>query len=154
MTALNIGAGADRRDGYVSVDLRPEVADVVASADALPYGDGEVDEILAFDILEHFPRARTDAVLEEWRRVLRPGGVLSVRVPNMWQLCRWVVEGHDVASAILNIYGGHRWGPDGNLDTHHWGWRPEDLEAELGGHGFRVISDDLALNFTVTAERM
>lgn len=156
---LNLGSGADRRDGYISVDLRPEVADVVADVRKLPWDDGEVDEILALDCLEHLPPNQTLIALAEWRRVLAPGGTLTVRVPNLDQLCRLIVDRSDagkpeaVELLIRNIYGGHKYGPDGELDHHCTGWTPALFIALLAQARFEVTSNDLALNMTVEARK-
>jgi SAM-dependent methyltransferase len=148
---LNIGAGDERREGFVSVDLREDVADVVAPADRLPYGDDSVAEILALDILEHFPAFRTQDVLAEWKRVLEPGGRLTVRVPNLLALSRAIVEDRHPAVIIRNIYGGHRWGPDGSWDAHHHGWVPRMLYDELLCADFAVVDSDDQLNMTFRA---
>ncbi len=149
---LNLGGGDERIAGAITVDLRPECADVVADVGSLPFPDGSAEEIYALDVLEHIPAARTDAVLAEWRRVLRPtGGRLVVRVPNMLMLSQWLVEGRQVEAVIRNIYGGHRWGPDGAYDAHHHGWTPELFERDLQRNDFTVMENDMQLNMTVVA---
>lgn len=156
---LNLAAGDDRREGYVSVDLRPDVADVVADVRSLPYDDGSVDEILALDCLEHFPADQTQAILAEWRRVLVPGGLLTLKVPNLYQLARLIADRTErrswdaVRLLIRNVYGGHRWGPEGSWDAHHHGFVPETLYQELDRAGFDVVSDDLSLNNQVEAKK-
>jgi SAM-dependent methyltransferase len=151
---LNIGAGDDRRDGYWSVDLRPDVADVVADITRLPFADDSVAELFASDLLEHFPATKTQGLLAEWRRVLAPGGKLTLRVPNLLALARLLIEHpHTRPDVIRNIYGGHRFGPDGAWDTHHTGWTPDLLHEELTRAGFVVMSDDGQPNNTVTAMR-
>ena len=145
---MNVGGGDDRRPDFLTVDLRSDVADIVAPADQLPVADGSVEEILATDILEHFPAQRTGAVLAEWLRVLEPGGKLTVRVPNLLRLSEWIVAGKRVEDAIRNIYGGHRWGPDGAWDTHHTGWTPRLFESLLVDSGFWFDEIDDALNMT------
>lgn len=146
-----VGCGSDRRRGYVNVDLRADVADVVASGDHLPFRGGSVDEVLALDILEHFRADDTQRVLGEWRRVLADGGRLVVKVPNLLQLAKWIVAGHRVPGAIRNIMGGHRWGPDGSWDCHHHNFTPETLEAEFAQADLAIISNDEALNMTAVA---
>jgi nitroreductase/SAM-dependent methyltransferase len=47
----------------------------------LPYGDGTVDTVVLPQVLEHMPAP--EAVLDEVRRVLRPGGCLVVSVRNI-----------------------------------------------------------------------
>jgi ubiquinone/menaquinone biosynthesis C-methylase UbiE len=160
MIRLNLGSGDDRRDGFVSVDLREDVADVVCDVRKLEgYADGEVEEILAKDLLEHFPASETADVLTEWARVLRPGGTLTLKCPNVYQLARAIVAYSDlgrdqvVVDLIRNIYGGHRYGPDGIWDQHHTGWVPAQLHTMLNEAGFDVLSDDGALNNTVTCRR-
>jgi predicted SAM-dependent methyltransferase len=51
-----------------------------------PAADGSVDEILASHVMEHIPAAEPRIfVMNEAHRVLRPGGVFTVRVPNAAQ---------------------------------------------------------------------
>lgn len=159
---LNLGSGDLHLDGYVNVDLREDVADVVCDAtDLSRWADGAAFEIKATDLLEHFPASRTDAILAEWARVLCPGGRLILKVPNVEALAEVIVrmshagERNDraVAVCIKNLYGGHRWGPDGAWDTHHTGWTPRLLTAVLDRAGFDVVSVDGELNMTVEAKK-
>lgn len=151
---LNLGCGDRRMDGYVNIDLRPGVADVAADAAVLSFAaDRTVDEIVALDLLEHFPQVRTQAVLAEWHRVLIDGGRLTVKVPNLHAICVQIAAGVQVDMLIRNIYGGHRWGPGGAYDTHHTGWTPDLLAAELAKAGFEVLHNDLGLNMRVVARK-
>lgn len=148
---VNLGAGDDQRAGYLSVDLRPEVAEVVADVRRLPFADGSVSEVLALDVLEHFWRDQTMLILAEWRRVLRPDGLLVLRVPNLAELGARAARGMDLANVIQNIYGGHRCGPGGSWDTHHWGWTPATLTLDLAQARFRVVDSDREPNMTFRA---
>lgn len=79
---LNLGAGLDRMpapwvnvDAYGTPDLRWDLNDT-----PFPWADGSVDLIYAAHIFEH---------LEDWwpafrecGRILRPGGLLEMRVPD------------------------------------------------------------------------
>ena len=82
---LNIGADRTQIAGFLSVDFNPDVhPDVLAEADHLPFEDDSVDEIYASHVLEHMPyQSKT---LEEWLRVLKPGGMLTVAVPDIDQI--------------------------------------------------------------------
>ena len=60
---------------------RASAADIRASGDDLPmFADGSLDFVVARHNLEHY----VDVVktLQEWRRVLRPGGHLAVVLPD------------------------------------------------------------------------
>jgi SAM-dependent methyltransferase len=78
-------------DRYVGVDwcntLHGLHADVVADiGKPLPFKDGSVDSVVAFEVLEHVMEPAL--VLAEAQRILKPGGVLMLSVPFQW----WVHE--------------------------------------------------------------
>jgi SAM-dependent methyltransferase len=91
--ALTVGVGITReaemlarRTRLVAIDRAPidprcvEIALATrADAAALPFGDSVFDAVFLFDVLEHIDEDQR--VLEEIRRVLRPGGSLLLTVP-------------------------------------------------------------------------
>jgi predicted SAM-dependent methyltransferase len=104
---LNLGCGPDLRDGYTNVDFRaPEqlgpgayvhhFQQVDLSSFPWPWEDDSVDEVMMLDFLEHFPRHRTQGILQECRRILRKGGVLVVQVPDMEITCQVIAGIGDV----------------------------------------------------------
>ena len=81
---LNVGSGYQQISGFQSVDFDEKLnPDVVAPIDKLPFPDDSVDEIYASHVLEHVPMG--SKALEEWLRVLKPGGMLTVAVPDIVQ---------------------------------------------------------------------
>lgn len=83
---LNLGCGNRHIPGFVNVDLAgnwckkpPDLAHDITQP--LPYADGSVDEIHAYHVFEHFYRYDADAILDDWVRVLRPGGRLVLELP-------------------------------------------------------------------------
>lgn len=86
---LNLGCGNDIKQGYVNVDFRqthPAVMKVDLSVLPWPFQDASADEILMLDFLEHFPYARTEQILREVHRILKPGGEVQIQVPDFEQL--------------------------------------------------------------------
>jgi predicted SAM-dependent methyltransferase len=85
---LNLGCGWDHRAGYLNVDLhdfhKPDLIADVTDLAMLP--GGYYREIVAQDILEHISRTRTLDVLIRWSRLLAPGGMLTLRVPSLFDL--------------------------------------------------------------------
>jgi predicted SAM-dependent methyltransferase len=72
-------------NGFLNVDIRPlPNVDIVADvAKGLNFADHIVDEILSCGTLEHFYIPTVLEILKEMWRVLKPGGKLTVGVPNL-----------------------------------------------------------------------
>jgi predicted SAM-dependent methyltransferase len=86
---LHLGCGKRHLPGFVHIDAveYPHV-DHVATIDNLSFiPDDSIELIYNCHVLEHFKRKEVGRVLTEWRRVLQPGGVLRVSVPNFSVLC-------------------------------------------------------------------
>ena len=79
---LNLGCGTDIKPDWVNLDSShlPGV-DIVHDIAALPlpFPDGQFEEILCRDILEHLDYA---PVLRDIHRIMAPGGLLRIRVPH------------------------------------------------------------------------
>lgn len=85
---LNLGSSNRLLPGYVNADLLPEhKPDVICSVDKLDFAqDGAYDLVRASHVLEHFTVADCKRVIEEWKRVIRPGGYLVVCCPDYIRL--------------------------------------------------------------------
>lgn len=59
----------------------------------LPFEDNSVDLIYSSHTLEYFDRAEINDVLKEWRRILKPGGILRLAVPDFYIMARLYVDG-------------------------------------------------------------
>jgi SAM-dependent methyltransferase len=59
----------------------------------LPFADGTVEAIYSSHFLEHVRREDALAFLRECHRVLRPGGVVRLVVPDLRRLARLYLEG-------------------------------------------------------------
>lgn len=82
---LNLGSRDRQIPGFLGMDIDSGIpgVDIVGDiADLSRFANGEIAEIYASHVLEHFPHARTPEVLKEWARVLEPGGILYVAVPD------------------------------------------------------------------------
>lgn len=92
---LDIGSGYGRKDGFKRADIDPDVKpDFLCEADNLTeICDGEVEEAHAFHVLEHLPERKTFGCLREWWRILKSGGVLHLKVPDVGSACKDWVEG-------------------------------------------------------------
>ena len=79
---LNLGSGADIREGYTNVDMNvyDQPNTLVGEITDLPdLPSSNFDEIIAQDILEHIKFRDTLRALHEWNRLLAVGGRLYIR---------------------------------------------------------------------------
>ena len=143
---LNLGCGYDRRDGYLHVDTDPRTnPDLLADVREMSSLPSEhFDEIAAFDVLEHLPRLDTDRALAEWSRLLRPGGILRLRVPSFLHLVeRLLCGGYDSdehhRSTMHLAYGTQAHAGD----FHHTSFTPLTLRQHLHRAGFAVRDADI-----------
>lgn len=85
---LNLGSGnveigsAPSLEGFLRVDINPEVApDILANVEDLEtVASDSVEEIFASHIFEHL--SHKSLALWEWKRVLMPGGLITVAIPD------------------------------------------------------------------------
>jgi predicted SAM-dependent methyltransferase len=91
---LNIGCGAVTRPGWINVDLDGRADLRLDVRRPLPLREASVVEIYCEHLLEHlaFP-GEVETVLQDWCRVLAPGGLLSVGVPETADVLQAYVSG-------------------------------------------------------------
>ena len=83
MKKLNLGCGIYKKEGYVNLDWDEKVQpDVVHDFNAFPYPfpDNTFGLIEAVHVLEHLDRPFS--VMAELHRILKPGGLLIIKVPH------------------------------------------------------------------------
>jgi SAM-dependent methyltransferase len=135
---LNIGAGAKRPEGFLSVGLEPE-HDVVCDVRSIPLPDGCAEEAMAIHVLEHLDRWDAPAALAEWRRVLKPGGLLILELPDFLKCCAAVLRGAPAREGLLGIWGDPEMRDP--LMMHRWGWTVDELKRELRAAGFSKVRE-------------
>lgn len=118
---LNLGAGSVPVPGYKPLDIK--TGDCIYP---LKYADGSVDEVRASHVLEHFGMADSLNVLQDWARVLKPGGVLKIAVPNF----DWVVQ-HYYDAVPYPMEGYVVGGQTDKDDWHHSLWTERKLSKYL-----------------------
>lgn len=79
---LIMGSGTMRSEGWVSIDIQDDGADLLWDLEfPLPWPENSVESIVAQDVLEHLHGWRR--ILVGWLDMLRVGGSISIRVPDM-----------------------------------------------------------------------
>lgn len=112
---LNLGCNDLPLFDFTNIDIDPRVKpDVVADCLQLPYEDNTVDEIYAGHLLEH--TAIYENALAEWYRVLKPGGKITITVPDTGKALEQYKKGI-ISLELLNqvVFGAD----DRNEQNHH-----------------------------------
>jgi FkbM family methyltransferase len=142
---LNLGSGGVPYKGYLSVDMYDRRAHVQMDITKLDFDDNSVTEILASHVFEHLNPYHSIAILEDWLRVLKPGGKLIMEMPDIEGLCkRFVTASTGERYGILNaIYGSVNTtdvgGPDNITSPHLFGWWRQSLWDHMTNAGFTNI---------------
>src|SRR6266478_5100332 len=84
-----VGVELDVVGARLSHELYPGLRITRADAQLLPFADGSFDAVFSLGLIEHFDNPTP--ILQETRRVLRPGGITICSVPNLEprSFCRW-----------------------------------------------------------------
>jgi predicted SAM-dependent methyltransferase len=131
---LHLGSGWVRKEGWVNIDLvlsKPDIAWNLVTG--IPFETGTVDAIFHEHVFEHIEVRDGFAFAQECLRVLKPGGVLRIGVPD--------------AGALLESYAG----------TGDPAWarsRPTPMLAVHSlfyGHDHRAMYDEQTLTLLLRA---
>ena len=124
---LNIGAGSTVIEGFTPIDRK-----LGTEAFPLPYADGSVDEIRASHILEHFTFGDAQKAMEEWSRVLKPGGRIRISVPDVDKVLK-----DETPNRLFYLMGGQMHADD----IHKSAYDRNRLTALMQQNGLRQIKD-------------
>ena len=110
---LNVGCGRCVHPDWLNVDLDPQhpLVQRVNLLTGLPFEDGRFDAVYHSHVLEHLEPTAARRLIVECRRVLRPGGILRIAVPDLEQITRLYLETLDrcVRTPNATDLGRHRW---------------------------------------------
>lgn len=166
---LHIG-GVEPRAGWILLNIQPGPGvDHVGSCTSLPFPDASIDEIYASHVLEHLSFVdELPQALREMQRVLKPGGVARISVPDFEIICSLFASPHfpkDQRYALMTVaFGGqtdphdfHKVGLTYDLLGHfalHAGFTRMRRVPEFGlfedSSGAAILGVPLSLNVEIT----
>ena len=159
---VNIGCGTKAPDGWYNIDNSPTIwlsripaaAKLLGTAawprsvhrhdvlKGLPFADETVDCIYSSHTFEHFTYQQSLALTKECLRVLKPGGILRLVVPDLERIARdYLADSNPMASHrfIERLLLSHSWRDLLHPGAHHSQmFDARSLTAMLGESGFEA----------------
>jgi predicted SAM-dependent methyltransferase len=137
---LHLGCGKRHITDFLHVDVAAQAhVDRVADVRNLDFIDDEsADLIYACHVLEHFGRYEYESVLREWFRVLKPGGILRLSVPD-FAACAALYYEEGLVDGLSGLIGLVSGGQKDEYDCHKMVFDQELLTQELLSVGFRKV---------------
>lgn len=122
-------------DRDLSMAVAPEfIGDIRNLVD---FRDEMFDAIQLWHVLEHLDMVGGHAALAELHRVLVPGGILDIEVPDMDRIAgAWVDGSQDRAGLQQWIYGEDI---GDAADYHRYGWTGQSLADALRATDFEIV---------------
>lgn len=141
---LHLGCGRNYLDGYINIDLPQEKqelmeakADVYKDIRELDYPENSADEVRNHHLLEHFTRQEAIKLLLQWRRWLKPDGVLIIETPD-FEECVKLFLNSDLKTKFKiarHIFGSH----ESKWAVHKDFWAKDKFEFILTKLGFEIV---------------
>lgn len=106
------------------------------SVRVLPFADNTCDVIYAAHLFEYFSRKEAEIVIKEWRRCLKPGGVLRLAVPDFAAICNLYKNGYSLSMFLGPLYGEMGTPPFYHKTVYDF----SSLKTFLKASGFRTVN--------------
>jgi predicted SAM-dependent methyltransferase len=148
---LNIGCGPNRKEGWVNVDILDPAADLQLDLrERWPFPESSASYIYSEHVLEHFDFCvEVPHFLAEARRVLEPGGVLDIVVPDTEKPLKAY---GDPNASYWSVASDNNWHPGCRTQLerinyhfpqngeHKYAWDSETLASVLCATGFTDVT--------------
>ena len=146
VAGLHLGCGDLVIPGFWNVDaMFTAKCDLMAAVERIKLADNTVGTIYCAHVFEHLSRAAAPQALQQWYRVLKPGGTLYLACPDLEALARLYLtnlprydtaEGRHLVDRVVGIiYGGQH----NRFNYHYSGWSFATLQRALEAVGFHSV---------------
>lgn len=153
---LNLGCGDKILPGYINVDFaesrKGNTPDVIADLRKMEFPEGYADEIMAIHVIEHFYVWEAEEMLQHWRSILKPNGVIVLECPNILTAAKNLVanpidasraDGKAGQNAMWPLFGDPGWRDP--LMCHKWGYTPHTLIELMKKCGYKSVRQEKAM---------
>jgi predicted SAM-dependent methyltransferase len=149
---LHLGCGGVRWRDFINVDMNPAlldevdssrngcVADVFADMRHLGLPDASVDEIFTSHTIDHFTRWDAVKMFHDWRRMLKPGGFLTIEAADFKRCVLWLFHPTPEKRRLARTqFYGNQW-DEIEYETHRYVWSAKELKNTLLEIGFKSVA--------------
>ena len=106
----------------------------------LGYKDNSIDEIIIIAAIEHFTKNETEKIINQFYRILKPGGKLIIDFPDIERILK---EYKDRPEFMIRlIYGSQKNG----YAFHKWGYTKETFIELLGNRWKSIQCKDIVVH--------
>ncbi|NEQ97122.1 MAG: methyltransferase domain-containing protein [Cyanothece sp. SIO2G6] len=149
MDYLNLGCGAHFHPDWTNVNFTSTGTGVIVHnlRDGFPFDNESFDAVYHSHVLEHFPREEGKFFVQECCRVLRPGGILRVVIPDLEKIARLYIR--FLEQALMGLPGG--------ADNYHWmllEMYDQAVRSSSGGEMANYLRQSLIPNKEFVIERV
>lgn len=109
---MNLGCGSRYHPSWVNIDISSKGPDVLVHdlSSGIPLEDSSCTVVYSAAMLEHLRLDDIAAFLGECMRVMQPGGILRVGVPDLEAICRLYLDKLEAACAGDHVAAhDHKW---------------------------------------------
>lgn len=111
MQYVNLGCGSRHHSAWLNYDIVGGPGVIAHDLrQGIPLPDNSCDAVYHSHVLEHLRPVEAEGLLRECFRVLKPGGILRVAVPDLERICRAYLEKLEAAAG----------NPDSSSDDYDW----------------------------------
>ena len=139
---LKVNMGCGRRDfgtNWIHIDGgNYSHLDYSSLTNLEQFENNSVDLIYSSHVIEYFDREEVNTLLEEWRRVIKFGGILRLAVPNFEVLANMYTHGKIELPQVLGPLFGKMY-MDGQKIYHKTTYDFDSLKEVLTNLGFNDI---------------
>lgn len=144
---LHLGCGQKYLKGYLNIDFplskhsiqNKSVADKHINLLKLNYPEDSIEEIRLHHVFEHFTRPIACALISIWYLWLKPGGILRIEVPDLYNIAKTIINpfanNYAKTKAIRHLFGSH----EASWAIHCGGYTSSSLKRFLEHYGFKII---------------
>lgn len=144
---LHIGCGTRHFDDMINIDYyKTKATDYVLDAVSLPFPENSVSRIETYHMVEHISYPDLEAMLSEWHRVMEPGAMLIIELPDFDRVVEEYLETTDPERTevlLQYVFGSQRF----ESDIHYWGWNYSRLKDKLEEKGFVNVEQKQAQDY-------